>query len=108
MNIKENLKNKDTWIRGLFILLFSVILCVLFQVLWLLVAIHFLTQLIAGKINDNLGQLSANLSRYFWHIINYITFQVEERPFPFTSWEETKATQSPITKKKTSRKKAPK
>ena len=45
MNVKENAKNVDTWIRGLFILIFGVIFYFLYLIIWLLVIFQFLFNL---------------------------------------------------------------
>ncbi|MFT5132500.1 MAG: hypothetical protein ACI9SC_000966 [Gammaproteobacteria bacterium] len=86
MSVKENAKNVDTWIRGLFIIVFGVIFYVLYIVIWLLVIFQFLTKVITGNLNDNLSNFSADLTRFASQILLYITFQSEERPFPFSPW----------------------
>ncbi len=84
--IKENVKNVDVWIRGLFIVIFGVILYFLFGVIWLLVIFQFLTKVITGNLNQNLSNFSTGLTEYAFQILLYITFQSEERPFPFSPW----------------------
>jgi len=87
-NVKENVKNVDVWIRGLFIIVFGVILYFLFMIIWLLVVFQFLTKVFTGNLNDQLSNFSKGLTRYAFQILNYITFQSEERPFPFSPWPE--------------------
>ena len=86
MSIKENAKNVDVWIRGLFILVFGVIFYVLYGVIWLLVIFQFITKVLTGKLNQHLSGFSAGLTRYAFQILSYITFHSEERPFPFSPW----------------------
>ena len=86
MDVKENVKNPDVWIRGLFIVVFGVILYFLFGVIWLLVIFQFLTKVITGNLNAQLSKFSVGLTLYAFQILNYITFQSEERPFPFSPW----------------------
>ena len=85
-DVKENVKNVDVWIRGLFILIFGVILYFLFGIIWLLVIFQFLTKVFTGELNIHLSGFSHGLTRYAFQILNYITFQSEERPFPFSPW----------------------
>ena len=85
-NMKENAKNVDTWIRGLFIIVFGVIFYVLYIVIWLLVVLQFLTKVLTGELNQNLSDVSRNLTNFASQILLYITFQSEERPFPFSPW----------------------
>lgn len=88
MSVQENAKNVDTWLRGLFILIFGVIFYFLYIVIWLLVIFQFLTKVITGNLNDNLSNLSVGLTRFASQILLYITFQSEVRPFPFSPWPE--------------------
>jgi len=89
MPVKENAKNIDTWIRGLFILVFGVIFYFLYGIIWLLVVFQFLTKVITGQLNQNLSEFSNRLTKYAFQILLYITFQSEERPFPFSSFPTT-------------------
>ena len=88
MNIKDNAKNIDTWLRGLYILIFGVIFYFLYGLIWLLVIFQFVTKVITGGLNSNLEQFSTRMTRYAMQILNYITFQSEERPFPFSPFPE--------------------
>jgi len=81
MDIKNNVKNKDIWLRGLFILIFGVIFYFLYGLIWLLVIFQFVTKVITGKLNSNLEQWSTRMTCYAMQILNYITFQSEERHF---------------------------
>lgn len=87
-DIKENVKNVDVWIRGLFIIIFGVILYFVFGIIWLLVVFQFLTKVFTGELNLQLTNFSKSLTRFAFQILNYITFQSEERPFPFSPWPE--------------------
>lgn len=91
-DIKENVKNVDVWIRGLFIIIFGVILYFVFGIIWLLVVFQFLTKVFTGELNLQLANFSKGLTRFAFQILNYITFQSEERPFPFSPWPEAGGT----------------
>ncbi len=88
MDIKNNVKNTDTWLRGLFILIFGVIFYFLYGLIWLLVIFQFVTKVITGGLNSNLEQFSTRMTCYAMQILNYITYQSEERPFPFSPFPE--------------------
>ncbi len=88
MDIKDNVKNTDTWLRGFFILVFGVILYFLFGLIWLLVIFQFVTKVLTGELNSNLEKFSTKMTSYVMQILNYITFQSEERPFPFSPFPE--------------------
>ena len=86
MSVKENARNTDTWIRGLFIIVFAVIFYVLCIVIWLVVILQFFTKVLSGELNEQLSSFSENLTRFAFQILLYITFQSEQRPFPFSPW----------------------
>ncbi len=95
MSVKENAKNVDTWLRGLFIIIFGAIFYVLYFVIWVLVVFQFITKVVTGSLNDNLGQLSESLTSFAFQILLYITFQSEERPFPFSPWPKQEQSSLP-------------
>ena len=115
MDIKNNVKNTDTWLRGFFILIFGVIFYFLYGLIWLLVIFQFVTKVITGGLNSNLEQFSTKMTCYAMQILNYITFQSEERPFPFSPFPKggVEALPSKIetaektNKKKTTKKETP-
>ena len=86
MTVSEHAKNVDTWIRGLFIVVFAVIFYVTCTVLWVLVIFQFLMKVLTGNLNDNLMNFSGGLTSFASQILRYITFQSEERPWPFSPW----------------------
>jgi len=90
-NVKENVKNVDTWLRGLFIIIFGVIFYFLIGIIWLLVIFQFITKVITGKLNDQLEKFSSGLTQYALQILDYVTFQSETRPFPFSPYPGTGA-----------------
>ena len=92
MTIKENVKNPDVWLHGLFILIFGVILYFAIILVWLLVVFQFASKLLTGKLNPQLADFSSGLLRYISLMLGYITFQSDEKPFPFSPWPEQAAT----------------
>jgi len=84
--IKEHAKNVDTWVRGLFIILFGIIFYFLYIIIGILVIFQFFTKVLTGGLNEYLLDFSAGMTRYVEQILRYITFHSEERPFPFSPW----------------------
>jgi hypothetical protein len=77
-------KDRSNWLRGLFMLLFVVFYNVA-EALALLVALfQFLHTLVTGKRNERLLDFGEYLSRYIYDVMAYLTYQTEERPFPFS------------------------
>ena len=104
MSVKEHAKNVDTWVRGLFILIFGIIFYFLYGIIWLLVVFQFITKVVTGELNKNLENFSGSLTEYAMQILMYITYQSEHRPFPFNPWPSTSTKTSSSTKKTTKKK----
>jgi hypothetical protein len=98
-NVKENVKNVDTWMRGLFIIIFGVIFYFLIGIIWLLVIFQFFTKVITGNLNEQLEKFSGGLTQYALQILDYVTFQSETRPFPFSPLPGTASSASTSTAK---------
>jgi hypothetical protein len=90
-DVKANVKNVDTWLRGLFIVIYAVISYVLFWIIWLVVIFQFVMKVITANLNPNVMNFSGGLTRYAFQILEYVTFQSEERPWPFGPWPAEKS-----------------
>ena len=84
MDVKQNVRNIDTWLRGLFIVIFAVIFYFLVGIIWLLVIFQFFTAVITGKLNSQLEKFSGGLTDYAMQILHYVTYQSDLKPFPFS------------------------
>ena len=84
--LEENLKSRSTWVRFLYMLLFSVFFCIATSVLSIVVLFQFLTALFTGEPNAKVLGLGRALSQYVSQILIYLTYNSEERPFPFADW----------------------
>jgi Domain of unknown function (DUF4389) len=74
------------FIRALFMILFIIIYYV---AQWLVVAVavfQFVVALITGKPNVNLTSFGEGLSRFIYQVARFLTFNTEEKPFPFSPW----------------------
>jgi hypothetical protein len=85
-DIKKNLKNSSSWIRLLFMILFSIIYGTAVFVLWTIVLIQVFFSLITGSANGRLLPFSGQLSAYIYEILLYLAYNREEKPFPFSDW----------------------
>ena len=104
MSVKENVKNPDVWLRGLFILIFGVILYFAVILVWLVVVFQFITKLLTGDLNRQVADFNGGLLRYISLMLGYITFQSDEKPFPFSPWpEQTAAETAPAPRPRTRR-----
>ena len=108
MTVKENVKNPDVWLHGLFILIFGIIFCFAIILVWLVVVFQFVTKLLTGDLNRQVADFNGRLLHYISLILGYITFQADEKPFPFSPWPEQAAAETapaprPRTRRRSSR-----
>ena len=77
---------RNIWIRGLYMLLMALILHVAGTVLFVIALIQFLIMLMNGTPNARLASFGSSLAHYFRQAVNFLTFAVDEIPFPFNDW----------------------
>lgn len=84
-------ENADTaikpniWARGFYMLLMTLAFQVSGTVLCVVTVIQFVLALLDTP-NDRLIAFGRSLGRYLQQITNFLTFAVEEIPFPFSDW----------------------
>ena len=83
-----NVKARATWIRGLFMLLFVVIYSIAEFVGGAIVLLQFVLMLLTGRANGRLRDFSARLAAFMYQITLYLTFNSEDKPYPFGPWPE--------------------
>ena len=98
--IKQNIKERTTWMRGLYMLLFLIFYSVAKVIIFSIIAFQFVLSLLTGKTNDRLIKLGQSLSTYLYQILTFLTFNSEEHPYPFGAWPSGQ----PSVKKKAAKK----
>ena len=81
--IKASLTAPETWMRGVYMLLFAVIYSVAEVVLTAVAIVQFIFLLVARGPNERLVAFGGDLGVYFYQIIQFLTFNTEQKPFPF-------------------------
>ena len=85
--IEENLKAKSTWLRLVFMLIFCFLGWVASMVAMVVVVLGFFWVLFTGETNKQLAGAGQGIAKYIYQIIQYLTYNSDERPFPFdASW----------------------
>lgn len=84
--LKQNIKEGKTWLRGLYMLLFLVFYSVAKVIIFAVIAFQFILTLLTGKTNDRLVKLGQSLSTYLYQILIFLTFNSNEHPYPFGAW----------------------
>lgn len=86
--LREHLTTRATWIRGLYMLLFVLIYSLAELVLVAVVIFQFIARLVTGQVNERLQEFGQQLSRYFYDMLRFFTFNSEEKPYPFAPWNK--------------------
>jgi len=84
--LKDNLRKRQTWLRGLYMLLFIVIFHIAEFVIGAVVLLQFLFTLVTGQTNARLLRLGQSLSEYVYQILRFLSFNTEDMPYPFSDW----------------------
>ena len=83
---REHMVDGSIWMRGLHMLIFAVAYNVVEAMLALTAVFQFFCALITGKVNEPLLGFSKNGALYVQEVMEFLTFNSEIRPFPFTPW----------------------
>lgn len=81
--VERNLKSRSTWLRLLFMIVLAFIYGISRVVVGAVVVLQFLVVLFTGETNERLQVFGKSLSTYTYQLLLYLTYNSEERPFPF-------------------------
>ena len=81
---------KDDLIRGAFMLLFFVAARCVGVLVCLITLFQFLCVLIASKPNGNAKRFGKDLSLYAAEIIQFLSYNTDTKPWPYSPWPEEK------------------
>lgn len=84
--IRENLLSVSTWLRLVFMLLYAIICYFALWITGVVILFQFGVILLTGKLNSRLLPVGQSLSIYLHQILLYLTYNSDEKPFPFSGW----------------------
>ncbi len=84
--IEEHLKSRSTWLRLVFMLVFWVLAGVTTFVASVVIVLGFFWVLFTGETNARLKQVGKSIAAYIYQIISYLTYNSDDKPFPFGEW----------------------
>lgn len=90
-SIVENLKEPSRWLRIAYMIALAIALEVASIVLTLITIAQALFSLFTGKDNVNLRALAKDLGIYVLQIIEFLTYNSELKPFPFSPYPGSEA-----------------
>ncbi|MEO8530878.1 MAG: DUF4389 domain-containing protein [Deltaproteobacteria bacterium] len=73
----------DTWLRGLFMLVFAVLVSFAVPILGLLAVVQFFWMLFAGEKNEAVAEFGGHLSAWLADVGRFGTGISDEKPFPW-------------------------
>lgn len=76
-------EKKEAWFRLLVLIISGIILYLWGYVILFLVILNWLIVVFSGKINKGIVEFCGIWVKEYCRFISYITFQTNERPFPF-------------------------
>lgn len=85
-DVKQRLQKRETHVRALFMLLFFIILEATKLAIIVLTIFQSAFVILTGQPNGRLLILGRQLADYVRQIIVFLTFNHEQRPFPFSAW----------------------
>ena len=81
--VEENIKSRATWTRFLFMVLSYILVSLAGMVGTVVVVLGFLMVLFTGEVNRELRGVGHSIAAYIYENVRYLTFNTDERPFPF-------------------------
>ena len=86
-DLVENVRELSGWVRVLFVIFFIVVLhLIIGPVIVLLALVQALFLIFTTKANENIAGFGSLLVTYVAQILNFVTFNSESRPFPFSDF----------------------
>jgi hypothetical protein len=82
-SVMRNVKSRATWLRLFYMVVIALLYGVSRIVMGAVVVLQFFWLLFTGGTNTRLRELGQALATYTYQIILYLTFNSEQRPFPF-------------------------
>ena len=88
--IKMNILNQDTWLRGVFMILFGLLSFISRLILIAISVLQFILLACTGSLNENLKKLGETISIWSYQAFLFLTYNTNEKPFPFSDWPKPK------------------
>jgi hypothetical protein len=81
--IQTHVKSRSTWLRLFFMIVFVFVGGIARIVTGAVVVVQFFWVLLTGDRNEPLLNFGRSLATFIYQIVRFLTFNTEERPFPF-------------------------
>ena len=81
----SNIKDSTTWIDAVLVVVYLIVFSYSIFLLWIIAIAQFFFKLITKNPNSHLGELTNLFQKFINQIIDFVSFETEERPYPFNS-----------------------
>lgn len=81
--LEKNVKQKSTWVRLFFMIVLAFLYGLSRLVIGAVVVIQFFYVLLTGETKVQLRTFGHSLAIYSYEVIDYLTFNTDDKPFPF-------------------------
>lgn len=88
--VKQSLQKNEILVRVLLMLFFTVVYSISKFLVIGIMLFQFGTILLSEKPNEQILKFSMSLSTYIYQIIQFLSFNSEQQPFPFSKWPDSK------------------
>jgi len=82
----KNLTSEAFWLRLAFMLLFAVMAEIAISIMMLMVLVQFVFRLFVGRLQAEIYAFSSSLSKFILQAFQFLSYQTQEKPFPFNDW----------------------
>ena len=87
----NNLKSESRWLRLLFMAFYLVAGYFAGLLVFIVALVQTVLGFVSGEPNARLLGFSKSLNLYFFQILEFLTFNAEKKPFPFSDWPENES-----------------
>lgn len=88
-DIVDNLQEPSAWIRIVFMIGYALLLyVVIVPVLFVIALVQALFAIITGEDNEKLRGLGGALAEFVHQLLSFVTYNTEDKPFPFKDFPE--------------------
>ena len=94
--IKNNLKSEARWLRLVFMALFVFVGSLVTGLIVILAIAQALYGFFKGEPNDRLLLFSGSLNQFAFQIAQYLTYNADEKPYPFTDWPGSASSETAV------------
>ena len=95
-NIINHLKSESRWLRLVFMILFATIGYLAGSLAVILSIAQALHGFLQGEPNARLARFTQGLNQFIFQILQFLTYNSDEKPYPFSDWPDQPANDGDI------------